>query len=150
MKKILNIIFYVLKFLLLLVAFAGTLYVMLQMNHRLQKSFMSTIDVFIPFIILLILLIVNIIFNQKTVTGDLFYNVTSNLVFTTITVIAFRAVFDRSMIISNLTDYKIDFNFFANCLPFIKIMLYGLCIADILLMFHIKDDKEKNVRKAKH
>ena len=146
MKKILNILFYCLQLGLFISAFALTLFVMVQMNRRLEKSFFTTIDIFIPFVILFLLLIINIIFNQKTVKGHLFYNLTSSLVYATISVVALRAMLDERLIIGTMNDYHIDFNFFSNFTPFLKIMLYGLCIANVLFMFHLKVPKEKNAK----
>lgn len=146
MKKILNILFYILQLVLFVAAFALTLVVMIQMNRRLEKSFMTTINVFVPFGILLVLLMLNMIFNQKTVRDNILYNITSNLIFATIGIVALRAMFDNHLIISTLNSYHMDFNFFANFLPFLKIMLYGLCISNVLLMFHIS---QKNTDKGK-
>ena len=144
MKKILNGLFYFLQLMLFIGAFALTLMVMIQMNRRLEKSFMTTINVFVPFAILLVLFMVNMIFNQKTVRGNLFYNLTSCLVFGTIVVVALRAMLDHRLILSTLNSYHMDFNFFANFLPFLKIMLYSLCVVNVLLMFHLKEDKGKD------
>ncbi len=143
MKKILNGLFYVLQLLLLIISFAGTLYVILQMNARLEKNFMENFNVFIPFLLLFVLLIINIFANQKSVKDNLFYNITSTLSFTTIIIVALRAILDNNLILHNVTTYQIDFTYFANFLPFLKILLYGLSIANVLLMFHLKESTSK-------
>jgi len=141
MKKILNILFYVLKFILFLAAFGLTLMIIVQMNHRLNKSFMTTVNVFIPFIILLILFIVNLIFKHKNVTDNIFYNITCCLVFLTIIYVSYRALSDKNMVLNEKYGYGIDFNYFSNFVSYLKIMLYGLNIGNIFLMFQ-KLDKE--------
>ena len=141
MKKILNILFYVLKFILFLAAFGLTLMIIVQMNHRLNKSFMTTVNVFIPFIILLILFIVNLIFKHKNVTDNIFYNITCCLVFLTIIYVSYRALSDKNMVLNEKYGYGIDFNYFSNFVSYLKIMLSGLNIGNIFLMFQ-KLDKE--------
>lgn len=139
MKKILNWLFYFFSLFLLIASFAVTLFILVQMNRRLEKSFMTTINVFFPFGILLVLAMINMIFNQKSVRKNLFYNLTACIIFSTIVIVGARAIFDHRLIIGTLNSYNIDFNFFANFLPFMKIMLYGLSVANILLMFHLKE-----------
>ncbi len=142
MKKILNKLFYVLQLLFLIIAFAGTLYVILQMGNRLEKSIVDNIQVFIPFVVIFILHVINLIANQKNIKDNLFYNITACLAFLTIIVVAARAVFDHNLVLANITDYKIDFTYFANFIPFLNLMLYGLAISNVLLMFHVKEKKK--------
>ena len=152
MKRIFNGLFYGLKFLLLIGAFGLTLFILIRMNIRLEKDMMSILPQFIPFIILLVLFIINMILRQVGVSKNLFYNLTCCLVFTTIILVGCRAVLDTNMVLNAKYGYGIDFNFFDNFLPYIKIMLYGLIIADILFMFREKDkeieEKSKKQKKA--
>lgn len=149
MKKIFNGLFYGLKFLLFVVAFGLTLLILIRMNMRLNKDFTSIISEFIPFVILLILFIVNLLFKQKNISKNLFYNLTCCLVLSTIIVVALRSLLDTNMVLNEKYGYGVDFNFFDNFIPYIKIMLYGLSIADILFMFREKDnDKIKDEKKV--
>ena len=143
MQKILNILLYILKFILLLVAFGITLFVILKMNQRLNKDIMSSLSVFLPFLLLLVFFVLNILLNQKHVTGNLFYNITCNLVFLVIIVVGLRALFDTNMVLGERYGYGIDFNYFDNFISYLKLMLYGLCIANFLFMFHIKENNRK-------
>ena len=150
MKRIFNGLFYGLKFLLLIGAFGLTLFILIRMNIRLEKDMMSILPQFIPFIILLVLFIINMILRQVGVSKNLFYNLTCCLVFTTIILVGCRAILDTNMVLNAKYGYGIDFNFFDNFLPYIKIMLYGLIIADILFMFREKDKKiEEKSKKQK-
>ena len=149
MKKIFNGLFYGLKFLLFVVAFGLTSFILIRMNMRLNKDFTSIISEFIPFVILLILFIVNLLFKQKNISKNLFYNLTCCLVLSTIIVVALRSLLDTNMVLNEKYGYGVDFNFFDNFIPYIKIMLYGLSIADILFMFREKDnDKIKDEKKV--
>ena len=149
MKKIFNGLFYGLKFLLFVVAFGLTLFILIRMNMRLNKDFTSIISEFIPFVILLILFIVNLLFKQKNISKNLFYNLTCCLVLSTIIVVALRSLLDTNMVLNEKYGYGVDFNFFGNFIPYIKIMLYGLSIADVLFMFREKDnDKIKDEKKV--
>ena len=151
MKRIFNGLFYGLKFLLLIGAFGLTLFILIRMNIRLEKDMMSILPQFIPFIILLVLFIINMILRQVGVSKNLFYNLTCCLVFTTIILVGCRAILDTNMVLNAKYGYGIDFNFFDNFLSYIKIMLYGLIIADILFMFREKEKlvEEKSKKKKK-
>ena len=147
MKKIFNILFYVLKFILLIAAFGLTLFIIIRMDIRLEKSIMSSFESFIPFIVIFILFMVNMIFRQVGVTKNLFYNLTCCLVLFTIVLVSLRAVLDTNMVLNGKYGYGIDFNFFDNFLAYINIMLYGLSVANIFFMFREKDVKENKVEK---
>lgn len=145
MKRIFNGLFYGLKFLLLVAAFGLTLFILIRMNMRLEKDVMSILPEFIPFAVLLILFIVNMVFKQRGVTGNMFYNLTCCLAFTVIICVALRAILDTNMVLNEKYGYGIDFNFFDNFISYIKIMLYGLSIANILFMFRERE-KSKSVK----
>ena len=153
MKKIFNILFYVLKFILLIAAFGLTLFILIRMNIRLDKSITDSLSNFIPFIILFILFIVNMILKQSSVTKNVFYNLTCCLVLGTIVLVSLRSILDTNMVLNGKYGYGIDFNFFDNFLAYINIMLYGLSIANIFFMFREKEDIEvekthKNTKKV--
>ena len=64
--------------------------------------------------------------------------------------VALRSLLDTNMVLNEKYGYGVDFNFFDNFIPYIKIMLYGLSIADVLFMFREKDnDKIKDEKKSK-
>lgn len=151
MKKIFNILFYVLKFILLIAAFGLTLFILIRMNIRLDKSITDSLSNFIPFIILFILFIVNMILKQSSVTKNVFYNLTCCLVLGTIVLVSLRSILDTNMVLNGKYGYGIDFNFFDNFLAYINIMLYGLSIANIFFMFREKEDikVEKTHKKTK-
>lgn len=145
MKKIFNALFYFLKFILLIVAFGLSLFILIRMNIRLEKNIISVLPEFVPFIILLIVFIINMFFKQVGVTKNLFYNLTCCLAFATIICVSLRAIFDTNMVLNGKYGYGIDFNFFDNFIAYMKIMLYGLLVANVLLMFGKKDrDEEKS------
>lgn len=141
MKKIFNGLFYVLKFLLLIAAFALTLFIMIRLNARLNKSVSTMLPTLAPFLLLLLLFVLNLIFRQEGVTKNVFYNLTCCLVFAVIIFCCYRAIFDKNMIISKRYGYGIDFNYFDNLASYINIMMYGLCIGDIFFMFKERTKK---------
>ena len=146
MKIIFNWLFYGLKFLLLIAALGLTLFVLIRMNVRLEKNMMSVLPELIPFALLFILFIVNMIFKQKGVHENIFYPLTCCLVLATIVCVTLRAVLDTNMVLNEKYGYGVDFNFFDNFVAYINIMLYGLSIANILFVFR---EKDKNVEKSK-
>ena len=100
MKKIFNALFYVFKFFLLIAAFGLTLYILIRMNIRLEQNIASILPRFIPYFILLVLFMINIIFKQTGVTKNVFYNLTCCLVFVTIVFVSYRAIFDTNMVMN--------------------------------------------------
>ena len=151
MVKILNGMFYFLKFVLLLAAFGTSLYVLIAMYQRLEKDMINLIYVFIPYIVILVLFIINMFFRQTGVTKNVFYNITCCLVFFTIAFLALRSVFDVNMIYRWKNTYHINFNFYSDVLTFINVMIYGLCIANVFLMFSessFKLNKKKEIKDA--
>lgn len=143
MKKVINIMLGVLKYLLLLVAFSASLFIVLKMNQRLGKSITDSINIFIPYGILLLLYILNFSLDRRAILDNLFYNLTSCLVFSTNLVVFYRAVFDYNMLFNGIQKMGVNFNYFNDYLSFNRIMLYGLIIADIIFMF-IPNMKKKN------
>lgn len=146
MKRIFNGLFYILKFLLLVGSFGLTLFILIRMNVRLDKDMISILSQLIPFLLLFVVFIINMIFKQIGVTKNLFYNLTCCLVFAIIIFVGYRAIFDTNMVLNQKYGYGIDFNYFDNFIAYIRIMLYGLLIANILFMFR---EKDKNVEKSK-
>ena len=146
MKKIFNTLFYGLKFLLFIASFGLTLFIFVRMNMRLEKSIVSVLPELIPFAALLVIFVINMLFKQTGITKNLFYNLTCCLVLGTIVFVCYRTIFDTNMVLNGKYGYGADFNFFDNFVAYIKIMLYGLAIADILFMFK---EKEKNNKESK-
>ena len=111
MKKILNIMFAILKYILLLGAFAITLFIIVRMNARLSKSFSTVIPEFIPFLLIFLLFVINLMFKQNGVNNNIFYNLTSCIVFATIILVGYRAFADKNMVLNEKYGYGVDFNY---------------------------------------
>lgn len=149
MKKIFNGLFYVLKFLLLIVAFGISIFILIRMNIRLEKDITTIIPILLPFLFVFILFIVNMIFKQVGITKNIFYNLTCCLVLITIIFVGYRSIFDTNMVLNQRYGYGIDFNFFDNFIAYMNIMLYGLVLSNILFMFREKNDNEEKSKKLK-
>ncbi len=145
MKKVINIILSLLKYVLLIAAFALTLFIILKMNMRLNKSLADSVFIFVPYGILLLLFILNGFLNKKAITENLFYNLTSVLVFCTNVVVGLRAIFDTNMLYNAIQKMGVNFNYFNDYLAFNRIMLYGLIIANIVFMFIPNDVENEKV-----
>lgn len=144
MKKMINILFYVLKFILLIAAFALTLYIILAMYQRLDKSMIDSVSIFLPFGAILIMFLINLCLKNKGVVNSLFYNLTSCIVFSTIIVVSCRAIFDKNMVLNQIMGYNIDFTYFNDFIPFMNLMLYGLVISNLFLIFGVEKEKNSN------
>ena len=139
MVKVLNKIILFLKNVLLPILLIATIFIVFNMFDRLGKepfgeNFMEFLGVILPFIILLILNLINIFAKQTEVKENTFYNVTSLLVMIVICIFCFRALFDQNMYYIHKYSYKMNFNYFADQVAAIKVMLYGLSFSNILLM----------------
>lgn len=145
MKKLINGMLLCLRYILFLAAFAISFYIVLSMYKRLNKNMIESLNVFIPYGVLLIIFFVNIIFRQKNVNNNLFYNLTCCLTFATTIVVGIRAICDTNMIINKVMGYNINFIYFGDYIVFMKLLIYGLCIGNILFMISIKE-KETQVK----
>lgn len=146
MTTIINKIFGILKYILLIIAFVLTLYIIIYMYHRLNKSLIQSYKIFIPFIMIFILFCTNFLFNKKKVQKNLFYNITCCLVFSLIIFVDYRTIFDTYMLANTKLGYNINFNYFNDFLIPLKIMLYGLSIINVLLMINFKSKKNLTVK----
>lgn len=152
MTKIINVFFSILKFLLLIVSFMVTFYIIMNMYHRLEKNLAECIPTMLPFIILLFLFIVNFIFKHRSVNGCLFYNISCCLAFAVILFSAYRSIVDESMVMTFKLGYHINFNYFADVIAPMKAMLYLLIVSDIfLILVGVIDSfmKKKTIKKVK-
>ncbi len=164
MTKIINKLLYILKNILFPITFIATIYIIIFMFKRLEKdifgaSLIEFIQIVLPFILLLILNLITIFLNTKEVKNNIFYNITSFLVMLVISVFCYRALMDKNMFLWYKYGYNINFNYFADQVAPIKVMLYGLSLSSILLMIkgkleeskqeNSKENKEKEKKKEK-
>ncbi len=155
MIKIFNNICFHLKNIILPIILAITIYIIMFMFKRLEKDIfvaklMEFISVIFPFLIYIILSIINLFYKQNNVRENTFYNVTSVFVVITIAIFCYRTIMDENMLFWHKYGYKMNFNYFADQLAAVKIMLYGLSIADVLLIISdaIKIDNNKTKKKS--
>lgn len=146
MRKLLNLLFSFFKYVLLLIAFGFTLFLVLKMNARLNKNIKDSISVFIPYVLLFILFILNICLDRKYIKRNIFYNITCCLVCATNIIVAYRAMFDTNMVFNSIQKSGVNFNYFNDYLSFNNIMLYGLSVANIVFMIipNNYDSKEES------
>ncbi len=143
MKEIFNSLFYILKLILLVASFGLTLFILNKMSIRLENGITTVIKQLIPYGVLLIIFIINIIFRQHNIIHNVFYNLTCTLVLATISCVCLRSILDTNLILNEKYGYGIDFNFFDNFIPYVNIMLYGLALSNILFMFNKKNSRQK-------
>ena len=145
MKRLINALCSFLKYILLVAAFGVNLFVILRMNARLDKNIMDSVNVFIPYCVLVVLFIVNIALNRKAVTKNVFFNITAVVIFATIIIIGLRSIFDKSMLFNSIQGMNTNFVYFDDNLAFMKIMLYGLAIIDVIFMLVSNDYVDGNM-----
>ena len=144
MIKIINFFLSFLKFILLIIGFGVSFFIVLSMYNRVGRSIVSSFTFFLPFIILIILYTINYIFHQNVVTQNIFYNISSVLVFVVINFGCYRAIFDKQMILNEIMGYGINFSYFEDFMPFMQILIYGLIISNISFLVGNSKIKSKN------
>ena len=158
MTKILNKLFRILHIIMLPILLVATIYIVMFMFQRLEKeifgaNFLEFLGVIFPYLLLIILNIINMFLKQNNVKDNLFYNTTAFLVMIVITVFCLRALFDQNMFLWHKYGYNMNFNYFSDQIAPMKVMLYGLSIANVVLMIdgYIKSDNksEKNLKLKK-
>lgn len=158
MTKILNKLFRILHIIMLPILLIATIYIVMFMFQRLEKeifgaNFTEFLGVIFPYLLLIILNIINMFLKQNNVKDNLFYNTTAFLVMIVITVFCLRALFDQNMFLWHKYGYNMNFNYFSDQIAPMKVMLYGLSIANVVLMIdgYIKSDNksEKNLKAKK-
>lgn len=158
MTKILNKLFRILHIIVLPILLIATIYIVMFMFQRLEKeifgaNFLEFLGVIFPYLLLIILNIINMFLKQNNVKDNLFYNTTAFLVMIVITVFCLRALFDQNMFLWHKYGYNMNFNYFSDQIAPMKVMLYGLSIANVVLMIdgYIKSDNksEKNLKAKK-
>ena len=158
MTKILNKLFRILHIIMLPILLVATIYIVMFMFQRLEKeifgaNFTEFLGVIFPYLLLIILNIINMFLKQNNVKHNLFYNTTAFLVMIVITVFCLRALFDQNMFLWHKYGYNMNFNYFSDQIAPMKVMLYGLSIANVVLMIdgYIKSDNksEKNLKLKK-
>lgn len=143
-----------LKYLLLVISFALVFYGIVVTYRRLEKDIVEAIPILIPFVLVLVVFIINIFIKSKVIRDNLLYNSISVIVFLSIIVICLRAKFDTGMML--YYKYGIDFNpaYFADNLSTIQMMLYTLAGSNVLFMLSTlfvdkKENKELKVEDEK-
>lgn len=158
MTKILNKLFRILHIIMLPILLVATIYIVMFMFQRLEKeifgaNFLEFLGVIFPYLLLIILNIINMFLKQNNVKDNLFYNTTAFLVMIVITVFCLRALFDQNMFLWHKYGYNMNFNYFSDQIAPMKVMLYGLSIANVVLMIdgYIKSENksEKNLKVKK-
>jgi len=149
MKKILSKLFGFLKFILMFISFALILMGILFTYKRLDKSLTEAIDIFIPFILIIVLTIINMFNKKAKVNENLLFNFTSVLVFTVIIIIGIRAKFDTNMILYHKYQINYNPNYLSDNLSTVKVLLYCLSGANIFILLNPLF-KEKEVKEVKN
>ena len=158
MTKILNKLFRILHIIMLQILLVANIYIVMFMFQRLEKeifgaNFLEFLGVIFPYLLLIILNIINMFLKQNNVKDNLFYNTTAFLVMIVITVFCLRALFDQNMFLWHKYGYNMNFNYFSDQIAPMKVMLYGLSIANVVLMIdgYIKSENksEKNLKVKK-
>lgn len=134
MIKAINLLLNIVKMFMLLICFVGSFYIIVNMYRRLDKDLFESIKNFVPFVFLFVMFSINFILKQKAVTQNIFYNLTCFVGLSMILFAIYRTLCDRNMIVMIRMGYNINFNYFADIIAPMKVILYGLGFSNILLI----------------
>ena len=117
--KIVNKILFYAKTILMLISFSLTMYISLMKMDFMSSNILAIIPFFIPFLILLVLSVISIVFNKDN--DNILFNFVCILSFLAIIIISLRTLFDK-----NIIQYgtSINYNFFINQEIRMKLLLY--------------------------
>lgn len=150
MVRILNGFLNIIKLLLLVACFVFTFFIIISMYNRLEKPLIGSIYNFIPYILLFILFSINLIFRQKQVTQNTFYNVVCIMVFLMLGFSIYRTFMDKNMIVLLRLGYDINFNYFADMIAPMRVLLYTLSLCNVLLIISGLDFEKKKIKKEEN
>lgn len=141
MEKIIAKILGFIKIILFVGAFAFMLIGILFTYKRLEKSIIDALPILLPFVLILLLIIINLFIKNSNSHDQLLLNFVSSIVFIAIIIIGYRSKYDTNMLL--YYKYQINFNpsYFSDNISSIQVMLYCLCGANVfnLLKAMIKD-----------
>lgn len=140
MNRFLSFLFSKLKFVLMIIDFIFTSYIMIGSYQRLDKSIFSVFIVLVPYFLLFILFVVSYFLKKKIIKQSIFYNLTCCLSFFVIMLVSLRTIFDKNMVLNDIMGYGINFLFFQDFLLFMNILLYGLIIGGVLLILCYEEE----------
>ena len=150
MIKLFNKLFNILKVLMLFISFLATMYILIMMYVRLEKEpfgndFMEFFGVVLPFILVLIAFVVNIVGKHKVVNENIFFNTSAIISFSAILLFCCRSLLDKNMVLWTAAGYNINFTYFADKITQINVMLYLMLVIDFVLIFYGKLTKKKEL-----
>ena len=150
MKIILSKLFNIIKFVLMFASFALILMGVLFTYKRLDKSLLEATNIFIPFILIIILTVINMFNKKAKVSENLLFNFTSILVFASIIIIGVRAKFDTNMLLYYKYQINYNPNYLADNISTIKVLLYCLAFSNIFILinplFNLKETNTNSVQ----
>lgn len=135
--------------LLLVISFFFCLYINVHMNVELGNNpFGRNIGQFfvslIPFVLLMIMLFINLVNNHKKINSSIIYKVISIFGIIVIIFMECRALFDKNMVLLFKTSSNINFDYFTDQLLPIKLILYGLCLVNIIYIVEEYLERKNN------
>ena len=134
MSRIINIV----KILLLIFILIGTTYINLTWFDRNGvnpfSDFFNFFDLIIPYAILLVFFVLDMVRGYKDVNNCSFFHVTSFLSLLTIIYIIYRSIDDLNMVFLSKTQIGSNYYYFDSWIIPIKIMIYGMIVVNVILI----------------
>ena len=138
MADLVNKILFYIKTIVLLITFSLTLYISFMMQDYYGNQMWTLISLFVPMLLNLIIFVVSFFFNEGN--KNIFFNIASFLALLAITIICFRTVFDKNMMM--YVKGNINYYYFQNQIKQIKILSYLIFLGNLFLIY--KEKMKKN------
>ena len=134
MLKLINKIFFYLKFFLLLFVFVLTLYIMLSMNSYYGNQIKDLLLISLPLFLVLVMFVISLSFKEGD--DNTFFNVSCLLALIAILIIDYRTILDKNMVM--WLKGNMNFYYFQSQITQIKILSYSIFFGNIFLIFKEK------------
>lgn len=145
--RIFNKIIYVLRLILFLVCTISIIYIVMMTYLKNGKNYsnyvVELITTFLPFVLITILLVFNLVSKTEFKTENTVYNVSAFLGTLAMVVVCYRSIFDKTITLFNTYDYNINFDYFAIQLNYLECVLYLIFACNIFLIINEKTHKKK-------
>lgn len=145
--RIFNKIIYVLRLILFLVCTISIIYIVMMTYLKNGKNYsnyvVELITTFLPFVLITILLVFNLVSKTEFKTENTVYNVSAFLGTLAMVVVCYRSIFDKTITLFNTYDYNINFDYFAIQLNYLECVLYLIFACNVFLIINEKTHKKK-------
>lgn len=145
MTNILNRFLNILKYILFVIMSIILFYGIINSYSKTGKNIILALDLFLPFILGVISIMLNIFSKKSKINQNMFFNLVAITTYTAIIIVGLRANFDYNMISFNKNPIKYNLIYFNENASFIKLMSYLLLVANLIFYSITKKEQKEEI-----